>query len=149
MTSILQDIHGPDWPLGFIEVITPGLPVGIMSLVDPAGINDPSTPTPLAGVLPAHLKLFTVRAQQVWFQARKPNTHGTKQNSGNIYIVREPDGSGDGNRDDTGVILYTLEPGQTLFLASAPVNNDVYSPYRYRIDADVSGDGAFVTLIIQ
>jgi hypothetical protein len=70
-------------------------------------------------------------------------------NTGNIYIVRRGSGSGSGNRDDTGSIVATLVPGQTLFFTAAAVNVNVWSPYRYSIDADNIGDGAFITLIIQ
>jgi hypothetical protein len=39
--SVLLDRHGPDWPLGFIKVVTPGTPVGLMSLVH----SSPERPT--------------------------------------------------------------------------------------------------------
>jgi hypothetical protein len=71
-------------------------------------------------------------------------------NTGNVYIVRYGDkGAGSGNRDDPGVMVAVLLPGQTLFLASAPANRNVYSPYRYYIDADNANDGALVTGIVQ
>jgi hypothetical protein len=41
-----------------------------------------------------------------------------------------------------------LVPGENFYLASAPQVTDVFGPYRYRIDADNSGDGAAVTLLI-
>lgn len=144
--SVQQDRSGPDWPLGFISVATPGTPVGMMSLVDPTGVNDPASPTP--GTSGADE--YTARAQQIMIQGMKPGaSHGTANNTGNIYIVRKGQGAGAGNRDDTGAIVATIAPGQTLFLASAPLNRNVWSPYRYSIDADNAGDGAFVTLIIQ
>src|SRR5713226_6520370 len=96
--SILKDRHGPDWPLGFIQVVTPGTPVNIMSVVDPSNLNDPATPTPST----AGADEFTVRAQQIAFLAFKPGaSHGTQNNTGNIYIVRKGSGGGSGNRDDT------------------------------------------------
>jgi hypothetical protein len=142
--SINKDRQGPDWPLGFIAVVTPGTPVEVMSLVDPAPEpNEPETATS------ATSDEYTVRAQQILFQAYKPGaSHGMQNNTGNIYIVRDAAG-GSGNRDDTGGIVAVLTPGQTLTLASAPLNRNVFSPYRYRIDADNAGDGALVTLIVQ
>jgi hypothetical protein len=83
------------------------------------------------------------------FQAFKPGaSHGTQVNTGNVYIVRKGV-QGAGNRDDTGSIVKTLSPGETFFLASAALNRNVYSPYRYSLDADNANDGAFVTLIMQ
>ena len=65
-------------------------------------------------------------------------------NAGNVYIVRKS-----GNRDDTGTIIKVLSPGETFYLASAPLNRNVFSGYRYYIDADTAGDGALVTGIVQ
>jgi hypothetical protein len=142
--SILKDKQGPDWPLGFIKVVTPGTPVELMSLVDSAGVNDPEAPTS------ATSDEYTVRAQQIIFQGFKPGAaHGTQNNTGNVYIIREGDGTGSANRDDMGNIVFTLTPGQTFTLASAPLDRNVFSPYRYTVDADNAGDGVFVTLLIQ
>jgi hypothetical protein len=77
-------------------------------------------------------------------------THGTQNNTGNIYIVRYAarNNSGTGNRDDYGAIVWTLVPGSNLFFSSAPLERNVFSPYRYFIDSDNANDGAFVTLLI-
>lgn len=140
--SVQQDKFGPDWPLGMITVTAAGTPVSIMSLVDPSGINDPGVPT--SGSNDA----YTRNAQQIAFQAVKPGTsHGTQPNTGNIYIMRKGI-QGVGNRDDYGSMVEVLTPGQTLFIASAAMNRNVYSPYRYYIDADNNGDSAIVTLFI-
>jgi hypothetical protein len=141
--SIQRDPGGPDWPLGFIGVVTPGTPVGFMSVVDPTSDNAPGTPTNTTNYQ------YTVRAEEIMVQAFKPAAAGTQVNTGNIYIVRRGSGGGSGNRSDTGSIVATLVPGQTLFFTAAAVNVNVWSPYRYSIDADNSGDGAFVTLIVQ
>lgn len=144
--SIQIDPQGPDWPIGFIKVVTPGTPVGLMSVVDPNGVNDPSTATPgTSGAAE-----YTIRAQQIMIQALKPGaSHGTTFNTGNVYIMRKGAGSGLGNRDDTGSIVATLNPGQTFFMSSAALNHNVWSPYRYSVDADNANDGVFVTLIMQ
>jgi hypothetical protein len=144
MTATIQkDVQGPDWPLGFIQVVTPGTPAGFMSVVDPTSNNAPGTLTNTTNYQ------YTVRAQEIMIQAFKPAASGTQFNTGNIYIVRRGAQGGSGNRDDTGSIVATLVPGQTLFLTAAAVNLNVWSPYRYSVDADNAGDGAFVTLIIQ
>lgn len=114
-----------------------------MSVVDPTSNNSPGTATN-----PTNYQ-YTVRAEEIMVQAFKPAASGTQLNTGNIYIVRRGSGSGSGNRDDTGSIVATLVPGQTLFFTAAAVNVNVWSPYRYSIDADNIGDGAFITLIIQ
>jgi hypothetical protein len=150
--SVQKDRHGPDWPIGFIQVVSPGTPVEIMSLVDPTDINEPENAvggsTISGGAVTGNE--YTERAQQIFFQAYKPGAGrtGAVRNTGNIYIMREGV-QGSGNRSDMGSIVFILEPGQTFFLASAPLNRDVFSPWRYSIDADIAGDGAFVCLIMQ
>ena len=144
--SVHLDKQGPDWPLGFIKVVTPGTPVEVMSNIE-ATSPEPNEPETLSS---GGGDEYTVRAQQICFQGFKPGaTHGMQNNGGNVYIMRDGVGSGTGNRDDTGAMVFVLVPGATLFLASAPLNRNVFSPYRYSIDADNAGDGALVTLIIQ
>lgn len=141
--SIQKDRQGTDWPLGFISVATPGTPVGIMSVVDPTGVNDPAAATSTTS------DEYTPRANQIEFWALKPGaSHGTQVNTGNVYVVRKGVGAGTGNRDDTGSIVATLFPGQSWKLPAAALVRDVLSPYRYSIDADNAGDGAFVNLYI-
>lgn len=139
--SVQKDSRGPDWPLGLITVAAAGTPVNIMNLVDSAGINNPQ----LAPV--ASSPEYTYTAQQIWFQAVK-SVAPVVANVGAIYIMRKGVG-GTGAKDDSGSIVAILQPGQSLFLSSAPMNRNVFSPYRYTIDADNSGDGCIVTLIIQ
>lgn len=146
--SIQKDRNGPDWPLGVIVVATPGTPVGIMKLVDPNSYNAPETAVPQVPPLPSNE--YTVAAQQIMFQGfKKDVTHGLTMNTGNIYVVRRGQGTGAGNRDDYGSIVAVISPGATFFLASAPLNLNVFSPYRYFIDGDNADDAAVVTLIIQ
>lgn len=142
--SILLDKQGPDWPLGSIIVPTPGVPVNIMSLVDPYSYNDPNSPTSISS------GEYTNVAQQIMFQGMKAGASGGLiTNLGNIYVVRRaPKSQGSGNRSDTGCIVAVIFPGQTFFIAAAPMNMDVLNPYRYRIDADNPNDAAQVTLFI-
>jgi hypothetical protein len=140
--SVQRDIHGPDFPLGFIGVTTPGTPVCIMSVVDPTNQWAPTnTAYP-----------YTIRAQQIFFLPQKPGggSLGTANNVGNVYIVRLPNGAGSGGRLDSGCVIMTLPPGgNPFFLGSAASVRNVFGPYRYYIDADNAGDGVFPTLIIQ
>lgn len=147
--SVQKDIQGPDWPLGLITVAASGTPVSIMSLVDSANAGAPETATPSVppGVNEA-LPEYTAVAQQIIFQAVK-SVAPYVANTGTIYIVRKGVGAGSGNKTDSGSIVAMLQPGQTFFLSSAPLNRNVFNPYRYFIDADTSGDGCLVTMLPQ
>lgn len=144
--SVMLDEYGPDWPLGLIVVATPGTPVGIMSLVDSASVNAPNTITPTGTVAGEYE--YSPSVQQIFFAAVKAGaSHGTQNNTGNIYIVRKGV-QGAGNRDDYGAMVFPLAPGASLFLSSAPLERNVFSPYRYSIDADNANDSCLVTLLI-
>lgn len=150
--SVGKDKQGPIWCLGNIAVATPGVPVGIMSLVDSPSVNAPESPTP--GTVGADE--YTNRAYEIIFQACKAGaSHGLAINTGNIYICKRGNGTGTGNRDDTGAIVATLPPGvSTTFplifrLTAASLNRNVFSPYEFYIDADNAADGCQVTLLIQ
>lgn len=137
--TVVQDVHGPDWPLGFIAVVTPGIPVQLTSLVDPTNLNDPGSSN-RTGLT----REYTSRCQQLIIQAIKPGVaHGMVDNTGYVYIVRKS-----GSRDDPGQMIKRLSPSETFFLASAPLVKDVFSPYRYYVDGDTAGDGVIVTLLI-
>ena len=138
--SVLQDFYGADWPLGFIAVAVVGTPVGIMSLVDPNSYNDPVTPT--NSLLPAQGQVRSPTCNSMLIQAcRIPaGGHGLDVPTGNVYLLRKPQGAGSGNRDDYGAMVLMLTPGESaIHLASA-------SPYKYFVDADNVGDGALITL---
>ena len=144
--SVEKQLNGPIWTLGFISVPTPGTPVNIMSLVDPSSVNAPET------VSTTSAYEYTIRAQQIFFQAMKPGaSHGTAFNASQVYLVQYAarTGTGAGNRDDSGTLIWTFQPGDPLFLASAPMNRNVFNPYDLYLDADTAGDGCYVTLIIQ
>lgn len=146
--SVQKDYQGPDFPLGFIGIVTPGIPVSLMSLVDPLGANDPATPDPSpASGIAAGLE-FPIMPMNILIQALKPGVaHGTQANTGNIYLVRKGV-AGTGNRDDTGSIILTISQTQTLPQFLFPGPGMKFSPYRYFLDADNAGDGAFVTLFL-
>jgi hypothetical protein len=146
MPSVQLDTNGPDWPLGFIQVVTPRTPVNIMSLIDAyliaqgTGTNNPSS---------GATREYSYRCNQIIFQGYKPKAGGgTQINSGNVYIVRAPTPGNPGSAADTGCITYTLTPGSIWTLAVPPSSMNSIDPYRYLLDADNAGDGAFPTLII-
>ena len=143
--SVNQNRQGPLWALGSIIVVTPGVPVSIMSLVDAAKANAPESATSTTS------DEYTFRAQQISFQGFKSNAgSGVVNNTGNVYIIGgQKVGSGSGNRTDYGAILWVLGPGLTWVLGSAASRVNVFSPYYFSIDADNANDAAQVTLIIQ
>ena len=148
--SINLDRDGPDWPLGLIIVPTPGTPVGIMSLVDPNGYNDPSTLTSGSETNTRNAE-YTIRAQQIMFQGYKAGaSNGLQNNTGNVYICRKAvQGSGSPHANDYGGCVWVLGPGLTWVLSSSALAKNVFSPYRYFIDADNASDAALVTLLMQ
>lgn len=147
--SVQQDPLGPDWPLGFIKVAAPSTPVGIMSLVDPTGKNNPATQQSNQGAPGTSSGVeFPVICNQIQFQGFKPGAaHGTQNNTGNVYVMRTGAG-GDGTRDDDGSRVATIAPGQTYVMAPPATRCLGFSPYRYFLDADNANDGAYVTLLI-
>jgi|SRR5271154_6358767 len=148
--SVHKNKQGPVWPLGLIVNVTPGTPVGIMSLVDPLTYNAPEQAT-----LPQSAE-YSERAYQINFTACKAGAaHGLQINTGNIYIMMKGV-AGVGNRDDYGSCVAVLPPGATtgisfptFALTAAALNADVFSPYQFYIDADNAGDSCLVTLNIQ
>ena len=141
---------GPDWPLGFVAVTTPGTPVNIMINVDPGLVNDPSYPVPSSsGTFPPPVQPYTIQAMQIIFQGFKPGAAGNGMipNTGVAYVVRKGVPPGTGNKADQGSTVLVIPAGQIVALNS--YHADIFSPYRYSIDADTAGEGALVTLIFQ
>jgi hypothetical protein len=151
--SLYRGYSGPLVPLGLVAVGTPGTPVQFTVNIDPTSLNAPETftPAPSANNTGAATSSneFTITCQQIIIQAYKSNGGtGVVNNTGNIYIMMKGAG-GSGNRTDFGAMVAVLTPGQTLILASAPVNCNVFNPYKYFVDADNPGDSALVTLVNQ
>lgn len=136
---------GPDWPLGFIKVVTPGTPVSIMSVVDPNNYDAPGTLTK------PQSNEYTVRCYRLTFMGYQPvaSPGGFTPNAGNVYIMRAGVGGGLGNYTDTGALVKVLAPAETYEIDAAALNRNVFSPYRYYLDADTANDGAMVTLWVQ
>jgi hypothetical protein len=143
--SVQQQRTGPDWPLGFIGPANIGTPVNIMSLVDPNNYNSPNSQSNV------NTSEYTPRCKQINFQAYHPgnNNNGMVPNTGYIYVVVPRQGNGTGNRSDSGSMVLIVPPGGGNYsLPTSLADRDTeFSPYRYSVDADVSGEGALVTLI--
>ena len=148
--TVVQNPQGITWPLGFISVATPGTPVGIMSLVDPNNNNAPGTPTGRG----SGVGEYTPVCHKIWFQACRVgnNNVAITPSTGNVYILmanqNAANGTGPGNRSDTGVVLGILN-NQLGFeqIPSMEFEGPTISPYAYAIDADNAGDGVLVTMI--
>ncbi len=137
--SVITSRNLPTWPLGFIAVPTPGTPVGLMSLVD---ANNTMAPNYVPA--PGHEgSEYTPRFRSIQFQGQGNNAAVTP-NTGNVYIIQP--GNGSNNKSDLGAIVGTIYPNGTyslpLSLGSAGMQ---LSPYSYKLDADVAGEGALVT----
>lgn len=139
--SILKEMAGPDWPLGFIAIVTPGVPVSIMSLVDSSLVNAPEAATSSTS------REFTDTFQQILFMGYKPGAGPPRLvvNVGLVYIVRKQTTGA----TDTGVIVKVLAPGETFYLASGAQERNVFNPYRYYIDGETAGEGALVVGLVQ
>jgi hypothetical protein len=146
--SILKDLSGADWPLGFISVPTPGTPVRFTALVDPANDNAPETATVRGGTAGQR---STPTCNQIILQGCKRNVDGTwAVNTGNVFILRRPNtgggtGAGTGANADFGVMVGVITPGGAYNLPpSGGIPITSLSPYKYYLDATVAGEGAIV-----
>lgn len=141
--SVQKKPYGPTWPLGMITVASPSTPVRVTSLVDSGNNNAPETTSSTSS------QEYSPNVQQLIFYAVKPGAaHGTQSNVGNIYILEHGVG-GAGDRDDYGVMVATLGPGQSFVLGGAAANRNTFSPYAYWVDADNAGDSALVVAVPQ
>lgn len=137
--SVNQSRNQPTWPLGFIQVTANGTPVGLMSLVDANNTMSPNY-VPAPGNPGSE---YTPRFRSIWFQGQGNNA-AVAPNTGNVYIIQP--GNGSNNKADLGAIVGIIPAGGGTFslplsLGSAGMQ---ISPYAYKLDADVNGEGAIV-----
>jgi len=116
-----------------------------MSRVDANNNNSPgASPSPSnAG------SEYTTTVRSIWFQGFKPgtNNNGMVPNTGYVYVLVP--GNGSGNRTDSGAMVGVIAPGggSLILPASLGATETRFSPYGYKLDSDVDGEGALVTLI--
>ena len=152
--SVYKGYNGPGpIPLGLIQVATPGTPVQITSLIDSTSVNAPETLTPGASAVNTGAATssneYTVTCQQIIVQGMTSNAgNGLKNNTGNVYLMVKGV-QGLGNRTDFGAMVLAVTPGLTAVLASAPADVNVFSPYKFYLDADTANDGALITIVVQ
>src|SRR5947209_8697369 len=102
-----------------------------MSVVDASSVNAPETATPGT----AGADEYTVVAQQIIIRAVK-SINPYVPNTGAIYLIQAPAGSGTGNKTDSGVMVAVILPGETFVLSPATQVRNMFNPYEYFIDAD-------------
>lgn len=149
--SVIQDFYGVDWPLGFVNVATPGTPVSLMANVDPTAKMAPPQVvvpgTPVGGATE-----YTPRCHRIQLQGFHQAGTGLTTNTKNAYVMRTPGpnnqtSGGPANYTDAGAMVAVVAPGATLYIPALEVDAETISPYRYTLDADVAGEGALVTLL--
>jgi len=141
--SVQKGYTAPVWPLGYVNVATPGNKVCIMTNVDANNVNNPNTVSNNTSQTE-----YSRACRGLKFQGYKPaaNNNGMVVNSGNVYILVAPSGNNAGNRTDSGCMVGVLGAGNTYELPSIIPGVDMFSPYSIFIDSDNSNDGALVTL---
>ena len=144
--SKMLDIHGPDWPLGFVKVPNHGTPVNIMFNVDPSNNAAPGTMNAF-GQTPG--PEYTPTCHKIAIQGYHPGSgnNGMVINTGNVYVLRTAVG-GPGNRSDSGAMVKVIPPGGDFIIPGAETQLSVLSPYRYLLDTDVDNEGGLVTLYV-
>lgn len=145
--SVVQLRSGPTWPLGYINVATPGTPAGLMSRVDANNTSSPTfSPSPAT---PG--SEYTIRAKSIFFYGYHPgnNNNGMVPNEGYVYVNWNPSGNNAANRTDSGSMVGVIPPGGGVFsLPQSLGSSDMQvSPYSYTLDADTAGEGAMVVLV--
>jgi hypothetical protein len=140
--SVLQNRNGPLWPLGLITVAASGTPVGLMSLVDSSSYNAPETATS------THTAEYaSAQACDIIITPTKSIAPVTA-NTGAIYLLLV--GTGSNNKTDSGVIVLTIATSSGPVHLSTVISRlqAKFDAYQMYLDADNSGDGALVTLVI-
>lgn len=140
--SVLNQRGGPEWPLGVVVVANNGTPVSIMTNVDANNVNAPGS---ASNNLTSE---YTTTCRAIWFTGMHQDANNNMQpNTGNVYVLVPPSANGSGNKSDAGCMVMVVAPGVTAPLPLSLASDVRFSPYRYKIDADVNGDGALVVLI--
>jgi hypothetical protein len=146
MALSIQKLRGaPVCPLGFVKVVTSGVPVPLSVNIDANNVNAPGTATFPPGQYPGPATEFTPACRGISILGFKPNNNnsGTQPNSGNLYLLVSPSPGGAGNLSDYGCLVAIIGPAQSFFYPPE-FSPDMFSPYSLFLDSDVSGEGGFV-----
>ncbi len=138
--SVLKNVRGPVWPLGFIKIVAPGTPVRITSLIDAGAVNAPGASNRSGATLE-----YTPSVNKIVFRGSKTAAHGMVNNANPVYVVM---GSAADARDDPGRIVAVVTPGTTVEIIASPLVKNVFNLYDFYVDGDSADDGLLVTAYI-
>ena len=141
--SVLQNRGGPIWPLGYVNVAANGTKVCIMVNVDANNNYSPG-----GNYTPGSSVEYPATCRGIHVQGFKPGAgnNGMIPNNGNVYLLLAPQGSGTGNRADSGAMVAVIPPGADYFLPASPIPMDMLQPNSFFIDVDNNNEGAVVAL---
>jgi hypothetical protein len=137
MTLTFGNSMGPLYPLGLLTVAAAGTPLALSTNVS----GDTGFGTPSTGIAP-----LTTKGVPSPVMCNKIIVHALVGNSGaNIYLVFKGQGAAAGG----GTSVIMVIPKGTTQILSMPENaGNPVSIDRLAIDADTTGDKAYVTLVM-
>lgn len=124
--------QGGLWPFGFIQVVTAGTPVQITKNVGTQTQGSQYT------------RQFTAQIRGLIISTPSLSKGGanTTGNTKNVYLCMK-------NSNNAGLkgVLACIPPGQTVPFPQSLLNSVQMNPDQFYLDADVSGEGAYITAI--
>lgn len=134
--------------LGFVKVTTIGTAVPLSLNIDSNNNNAPGTaygPTDTSA--DSGKSEYSPRFRGFVIYGFKPgaSNNGMVANTGQIYLLQAAQGSGSGNRSDSGAILAIIGSGNNYQFPPEGMSFDWFSPYYLYLDGDNNGDGGLVT----
>ena len=124
--------QGGLWPLGFIQVVTSGTPVQITTNVGQQSQGKQYT------------RQFTGQVRGLIISTPSLSAGGKNGtgNTKNVYLCMN-------NSTKTGVkgVLLCIPPGANVAAPQSLLNSVQMNPDQFYLDADVSGEGAYITAI--
>ncbi len=118
--------YGPYWPLGQIAVAVPGTPEPLTQNLDDKGKSYTQTGS----------SEYAAQFNQIWLQAGSENT-------GNVYVVAQG-----GTKNDTNSIIFSLAPGQYVFIGNSSLNRNTFGLGDFLIDADTADNYVQATGVV-
>jgi hypothetical protein len=133
--------------LGFIQVTTSGNAVPLSTNIDANNVNAPGTLNQPVAQFPGTQTEYSpsFRGYKIYgFKPAANNAGGMVVNTGSIYLLSAPAGTGSGNRSDPGSILAIIGAGNSETFPPEGTGLTAFSPYNLYLDADNNNDGALV-----